>query len=81
MTTAVSAPQWLVRPGDNLWSIAAGALAEAWAPAGVKPEQSDVGAYWVRVIAVNRDRLPDPADPSLIFPGDVILLPGLPPPP
>jgi hypothetical protein len=52
-----------------------------WAAAGIKPGQTDVAAYWIRVMAANRDRLPVPADPSLLFPGDLILLPQVPPPP
>jgi hypothetical protein len=80
-TAATGRSRWVVRPGDDLWSISATTLAEAWARHGAKPGPSDVAGYWVRVIAVNRYRLPDPADPSLIFPGDVIVLPGVPRPP
>jgi hypothetical protein len=35
-----------------------------------------VPAYWARLIEANRSRLPDPADPSLLFPGDVLVLPA-----
>ena len=38
----------------------------------------DVARYWRRLIEINRSRLPEPADPSLIFPGDELLLPHLP---
>jgi hypothetical protein len=34
-----------------------------------------VGRYWVELIAANRSRLPDPSDPSLLFPGDLVRLP------
>jgi LysM domain len=73
-----AAPQWIVRPGDNLWFIAERTLATAW---GRSPTDRQVGAYWVSLIAANRSQLPDPSDPSLLFPGDVILLPAVPPAP
>lgn len=57
---------WVVRPGDSLWSIAE-------ATVGGPPER--VAAYWARLVRANRPTLPDPADPSLLFPGDVVLLP------
>ena len=64
---------WTVQPGDDLWTIAARALDSA-PGRGAAP---DVGRYWLRVIDANRARLPDPADPSLLFPGDTIVLPAL----
>jgi hypothetical protein len=65
---------WIVRPGDNLWFIAERTLAAAW---GRAPTDRQVGRYWVSVIAANRSQLPDPSDPSLLFPGDLILLPAV----
>jgi nucleoid-associated protein YgaU len=68
----------MVRPGDNLWFIAEQTLAAAW---GRSPTDRQVGGYWLRVITANRSRLPVPSDPSLLFPGDVILLPAIAPAP
>jgi hypothetical protein len=65
----------MVRPGDNLWFIAERTLAAAWRRS---PTDRQVGRYWVSVIAANRSHLPEPSDPSLLFPGDVILLPAVP---
>jgi hypothetical protein len=31
--------------------------------------------YWRRLIDTNRDRLRDPSNPSLVYPGQVIELP------
>lgn len=66
----VSRPQpgttWQVQPGDSLWSIAE-------ATAGV-PEDG-VAAYWAELVKLNRPTLPVPADPSLLFPGDLVRLP------
>ena len=63
---------WVIQPGDDLWNLATRALG-----AGPGREATtEVGPYWLRVIEANRDRLPDPADPSLLFPGDTILLPA-----
>ena len=59
--------EWRVRPGDSLWSIAE-------ATAG-SPDR--VPGYWLRLIALNRSTLPFPDDPSLLFPGDILVLPPL----
>jgi len=61
-----------VEPGDNLWSIAAAALEST---GGQAPDERQIAAYWLRVIELNRARLPEPGDPNLLFPGDAILLP------
>ena len=53
-------------------------MGAAW---GWHPSDRQVSGYWLSVIAANRSRLPDPVDPSLLFPGDVILLPPPPAPP
>lgn len=65
---ALSRParEWRVRPGDSLWSIAE-------ATAGGPPAR--VAAYWAELVNLNRPHLPDPADPSLLFPGDIVVLP------
>lgn len=62
-----------VEPGDNLWSIAAAALERR--AGGGAPTEREVAAYWLQVIELNRAKLPDPRDPGLLFPGDVIALP------
>ncbi len=67
--------EWIVRPGDNLWFIADQTLAAAW---GRPPSDRQVAGYWMNVIAANRSRLPDPSDPSLLFAGDLIILPPVP---
>jgi len=66
---------WVVRPGDDLWSIAEATLARAW---GHPPADADLARYWWRVVQTNRADLPEPANPSLLFPGDRI---AIPPPP
>jgi hypothetical protein len=67
--------EWVVRPGDDLWSIAARTLEAAWRKT---PSDPQIARYWQRLIESNRARLPDPADPSLLFPADVIFLPPVP---
>jgi hypothetical protein len=66
-----------VRPGDDLWSIAAATVAAAQGPAGrdQPPTAGEIATYWGRVLSSNRARLPDPDNPNLIFPGDRIELP------
>ncbi len=63
---------WVARPGDNLWSMAEANLARAWQRPPTDPE---VDRYWLRLIEANRYRLADPANPDLIFPGQVFDLP------
>lgn len=65
--------RWIVRPGDDLWSIAA-ATAGAGSRGRRVPERA-VASYWLQVIEVNRGWL---RDPDLIFPGDVVTLPPRP---
>lgn len=62
-----------VTAGESLWSISRGALAEEWER---EPTDTEVLAYWRRTIEHNRDRLADPDNPDLLFPGDEIMLPA-----
>jgi hypothetical protein len=75
----VSAPPstWVIRTGDNLWSVAEATLTRAW---GRAPSDAEVDGYWTTLIAANRARLAHDDDPDLVFPGQVILLPALPAP-
>lgn len=66
--------EWLVQPGDHLWSIAEHTMAEAFDD----PSPHRVAQYWIDIIKLNRDRLPDPDNPSLIRPGFRVSLPELP---
>ncbi|MGH9064643.1 MAG: hypothetical protein ACRDZQ_13110, partial [Acidimicrobiales bacterium] len=63
---------WTIRPGDNLWAVAAATLERAWQE---PPTDADVDSYWLVLIAVNRDRLAHPDLPDLVFPGQVFVLP------
>jgi len=56
-----------VRPGDSLWSIAAGRLCPPDAPAAAVADALRL------LVAANRDRLGP--DPNLIFPGTRLVLP------
>jgi hypothetical protein len=68
---------WTVRPGDDMWSIAEAVVAAA--DDRTPPLPGAVARYWVSLISANRGRLPTPEDPSLLFVGDVLVLPSLPP--
>jgi len=59
--------QYIVGPGDNLWSIARAAL-------GRNARDDEVAPYWKALIAANRSYLRS-GDPNLIFPGEVLGLP------
>ena len=66
---------WVTQPGDHLWAVAQETLAEAW---GTQPSEAQVAAYWQKVLDTNRSRLVSPANPDLIYPGQVFLLPSAP---
>jgi nucleoid-associated protein YgaU len=78
-TATASAPTarllatWIVRPGDSFWSIAETVIGQARMGA----ERPAIAPYWSRLVAANRDRLPYPGDPDLLFAGDVLVLPPL----
>jgi hypothetical protein len=57
----------VVVPGENLWTIAAARLGTRRAAA--------IAPYWRRVVERNRPTLRS-GDPNLIYPGEVIALPG-----
>ena len=62
---------YTVRPGDDLWSISASHMSRQSSGA---PTEVEIRALWRHVIARNRERLRS-ANPDLIFPGEMILLP------
>lgn len=68
-------PTWTTQSGENLWSIAMSVLTRA---SGRPTPDSDVAGYWLSLITANRERLVDPRDPDLIYPGQVFVLPPLP---
>ena len=68
----------VVGPGDCFWSIAAGQLRTAW---GRQPSDPEVVPYWSALIDGNRAVLADPTNPSLLFVGQQLALPPVPPPP
>jgi hypothetical protein len=65
----------VVRPGDNLWVIA---RAELIRRTGAYPDDGQVARYWRAVIQANRATLRS-GNPSLIFPGEIVALPAVPP--
>lgn len=54
------------------------ALARAW---GRTPSDAEVDPYWRVVVETNRVHLLDPANPDLVRPGQVLLVPAPPPVP
>jgi hypothetical protein len=64
-----------VTSGEHLWAIAAATLADEL---GRAPSEGEVVPYWQQLIATNRDVLADPANPDLLFPGQLLTLPPVP---
>lgn len=62
----------VVAPGDHLWAIAERTVADRLGPGA---DDTTIADYWRRLIDANHDRLVDPHDPSLIHPGQRLVLP------
>ena len=67
------ADTWVIRSGDHLWYVAQTTLRDR---IGVAPSDDDVSSYLAELIEANRDRLLVPANPDLVFAGQVIALPA-----
>jgi hypothetical protein len=61
--------------GENLWLIAANQLAAITDRTLEQVPQTDIAAYWERVIGNNRSNLRS-GNPDLVYPGEVITFPG-----
>jgi hypothetical protein len=68
-----AATSYTVAHGDNLWTIATGHLA---AELDGEPTAGEIDDYWRTVVSANRDTLRS-SDPNLIYPGEIITLPGV----
>ena len=66
-------PTWTVAPGDSFWSVAERLVAQASPRA---PSDAEIAPYWRRLVEHNRSRLRDPANADLLFPGQVLVVPG-----
>lgn len=65
-----------VAAGDCFWSISADVLADAL---GRPPSDGEVATHWRRLVEANRDRLVDPGNPDLLYPGQQLVLPAVTP--
>lgn len=75
------AEEVVVEAGDNLWYMAEEQLADDLER---PPAPAEVASYWNEVIETNQDRFVEPGNPSLILPGQVLVMPATghaPPPP
>jgi hypothetical protein len=59
-----------VRPGENLWTIAASRMADT----GITTSTGRIAPYWKELIQENRGGLRS-GNPDLIFPGETVSLP------
>ncbi|HEY3190410.1 MAG TPA: hypothetical protein VGJ70_23165 [Solirubrobacteraceae bacterium] len=67
----------VVQPGDNLWTIAADALASATGRDRVSLSDAEIGRYWTAVCDANRTAFRS-GDVDLIAPGEAVTLPPVP---
>lgn len=63
---------WTVAPGESFWRIAESVVSSALAR---PPTDADIAPYWSRLIAANRDRLPDRDNPNLLYVGQTLVVP------
>lgn len=64
--------QVTVQPGESFWTVAERLTA---ARLDRPVDDAEVLEPWLALIEANRDRLTDPDDPDLLFPGQVLRLP------
>ena len=69
-----SRDHYVVARSESFWSIAADRVGEALRRT---PTESEVLAYWERLIEANRARLVDPGNADLLFAGQLLTLPLL----
>lgn len=65
-----TAAAYVVRPGDSLWRIAEGTLADRH---GGVPLGAEIARFWPRIYETNRALIG--ANPNLIFPGQHLEIP------
>ena len=71
----VPAPNtYVLRRGDNLWSVAARRVAEHTGQRATDLTAREISRYWVRLLDVNEPHLHS-GDPDVVYPGQTILLP------
>jgi len=75
---APAVPTWEVAPGQHFWAVAELVLSDAW---GRAPTDLEVDGYWRVLVETNRPVLRDPANPDLLYPGQVLTVPPAPPRP
>jgi nucleoid-associated protein YgaU len=66
----IGVASYTVVAGDNFWSIATGVIASHRTAT-----PSEIGPYWLRLIAANADRLIERGNPNLIRPGQELIIP------
>lgn len=71
--TRLQASVVTVEKGDSLWSISEDALEDSL---GREATDAEITPVWADVIDLNRSNLMVPQNPSLIFPGQEIAIPG-----
>lgn len=64
--------EWKVQPGDHLWGIAEKVMTEVGVADTDHPR---IARYWETLVAANRDRLVDQANPDLIFADQTLVIP------
>ncbi|MFA9432656.1 LysM peptidoglycan-binding domain-containing protein [Egicoccus sp. AB-alg2] len=68
--------EYRVVAGDSFWTIAKAQLTDAH---GTSPDDAQVVVHWRQLVEDNRDRLADPDNPDLLFPGQRLALPAVEP--
>ena len=67
---------YVVKADDDLWHLAARRVAAANGLAEARLGTGEIARYWRQLVAANQDRVRS-GDPSLIYPGEELVLPPL----
>ena len=63
----------VVQPGQSFWTIATGLVQQRLR---TPPTPAQVGPFWLDLIAANAARLPEPGNPDLMYPGQMLVVPA-----
>ena len=62
-----------VAAGESFWKIAEDLVGQQL---GHPPTDAEMTPFWAELVAANADRLVHAGNPNLIYPGQVLVVPG-----
>ena len=65
--------EWTVKAGESFWSVAEDVVKTRL---GRAPTTAEIDTTWRAIIAANRQKLPDPSNPDVLWVGTVLTIPA-----